>query len=46
MKVIINSDWNRYGGSTPDSEKIIYGDKGDFGFDLKPLSALYLRPED
>lgn len=46
MKVIINSDWNKYGGSTPDSEKTIYGDKGDFGFDLKPLSALYLRPED
>ena len=46
MKVIINSDWNKYGGSTPDSEKTIYGDKGDFGFDLKSLSALYLRPED
>lgn len=34
MKVLINSDWNKFGGSTKDTEKTIKGVNGDFGFDL------------
>lgn len=46
MKVLINSDWNKFGGSTKDTEKTIKGVNGDFGFDLPAFSGLYLKPVD
>ena len=46
MKVLINSDWNKFGGSTKDTEKTIKGVKGDFGFDLPAFSGIYLKPVD
>ena len=44
MKVLINSDWNKFGGSTKDTEKTIKGVNGDFGFDLPAFSGIYLKP--
>jgi 1,4-alpha-glucan branching enzyme len=46
MKVLINSDWNKFGGSTKDTEKTIKGVNGDFGFDLPAFSGIYLKPVD
>lgn len=46
MKVLINSDWNKFGGSTKDTEKMIKGVNGDFGFDLPAFSGIYLKPVD
>lgn len=46
MKVLINSDWNKFGGSTKDTEKTIKGVNGDFGFDLSAFSGIYLKPVD
>ncbi len=46
MKVLINSDWNKFGGSTKDIEKTIKGVNGDFGFDLPAFSGIYLKPVD
>lgn len=46
MKVLINSDWNKFGGSTKDTEKTIKGVNGDFGFDLPAFSGIYLNPVD
>lgn len=46
MKVLINSDWNKFGGSTKDTEKTIKGVNGDFGFDLLAFSGIYLKPVD
>ena len=46
MKVLINSDWNKFGGSTKDTEKTIKGVHGDFGFDLPAFSGIYLKPVD
>ena len=46
MKVLINSDWNKFGGSTKDTEKTIKGVNGDFGFDLPAFSGIYLKPFD
>ena len=46
MKVLINSDWNKFGGSTKDTEKTIKGVNGDFGFDLPAFSGVYLKPVD
>lgn len=46
MKVLINSDWNKFGGSTKDTEKTIKGVNGDFGFDLPAFSGIYLKPID
>ncbi len=46
MKVLINSDWNKFGGSTKDTEKTIKGINGDFGFDLPAFSGIYLKPVD
>ena len=46
MKVLINSDWNKFGGSTKDTEKTIKGVNGDFGFDLPSFSGIYLKPVD
>ena len=46
MKVLMNTDWNKYGGSTKDTVKSIKGMCGDFGFDLPALSAMYLKPVD
>lgn len=46
MEVLINSDWNRYGGDTKDDITTIKGADGDFGFDLPALSAMYLKPMD
>lgn len=43
MKVLINSDWNKFGGSTKDTEKTIKGVNGDFGFDLPAFSGIYLK---
>ena len=45
-KVLINSDWNKFGGSTKDTEKTIKGVNGDFGFDLPAFSGIYLKPVD
>lgn len=44
MEILINSDWNKYGGNTKDDFIRINGCGGDFGFDLPALSAMYLRP--
>lgn len=44
MKVLINSDWNKFGGNTKDTEKTIKGVNGDFGFDLPAFSGIYLKP--
>lgn len=46
MKVLINSDWNKFGGSTKDTEKTVRGVNGDFGFDLPAFSGIYLKPVD
>lgn len=46
MKVLINSDWNKFGGNTKDTEKTIKGVNGDFGFDLPAFSGIYLKPVD
>ena len=46
MKVLINSDWNKFGGSTKGTEKTIKGVNGDFGFDLPAFSGIYLKPVD
>lgn len=46
MKVLINSDWNKFGGSTKDTEKTIKGVNGDLGFDLPAFSGIYLKPVD
>lgn len=46
MKVLINNDWNKFGGSTKDTEKTIKGVNGDFGFDLPAFSGIYLKPVD
>lgn len=46
MKVLINSDWNKFGGSTKDTEKTIKGVNGNFGFDLPAFSGIYLKPVD
>lgn len=46
MKVLINSDWNKFGGSSKDTEKTIKGVNGDFGFDLPAFSGIYLKPVD
>lgn len=46
MKVLINSDWNKFDGSTKDTEKTIKGVNGDFGFDLPAFSGIYLKPVD
>lgn len=46
MKVLINSDWNKFGGSTKDTEKTIKGVNGDFGFDLPAFSGIYLKSVD
>lgn len=46
MKVLINSDWNKFWGSTKDTEKTIKGVNGDFGFDLPAFSGIYLKPVD
>ena len=46
MKVLMNTDWNKYGGNTKDTVKSIKGVCGDFGFDLPALSAMYLKPVD
>lgn len=46
MKVLINSDWNKFGGITKDTEKTIKGVNGDFGFDLPAFSGIYLKPVD
>lgn len=46
IKVLINSDWNKFGGSTKDTEKTIKGVNGDFGFDLPAFSGIYLKPVD
>lgn len=46
MKVLINSDWNKFGGSTKDTEKTIKGVNGDFGFDLPAFSGIYMKPVD
>ena len=46
MNVLINSDWNKFGGSTKDTEKTIKGVNGDFGFDLPAFSGIYLKPVD
>ena len=46
MMVLINSDWNKFGGSTKDTEKTIKGVNGDFGFDLPAFSGIYLKPVD
>ena len=46
MKVLMNTDWNKYGGNTKDTVKSIKGVCGDFGFDLPALSVMYLKPVD
>ena len=46
MKILMNTDWNKYGGSTKDTMKSIKGVCGDFGFDLPALSVMYLKPVD
>ena len=46
MKVLMNTDWNKYGGNTKDTMKSIKGEAGDFGFDLPALSVMYLKPVD
>ncbi len=43
MKVLMNSDWNKFGGTTKDTEKTIKGVDGDYGFDLPAFSGIYLK---
>jgi 1,4-alpha-glucan branching enzyme len=45
MRVIMNTDWNKYGGDTSDTMKHVYGERGDFALDLQPLSVIYMKPE-
>lgn len=44
MRVIMHSDWNKYGGETKDAVTTINGIDGDFGFRLPALSVMYLKP--
>jgi 1,4-alpha-glucan branching enzyme len=44
MQILLHSDWNRFGGNTPDAETRIEGNCGHFDFSLPKETAMYLKP--